>query len=169
MVWKQNHLNKSMLFWFTISEATDVELPINFYCYSLRSLSWQDMDPVTSKQHELTSIKYCVRRNPSVIDQHSPGPQSGSVNKQPPDTMQKHHSGDNESIGSSVPVVSRWLWHANSTFLEVARLMVTGWTMAFLLFFFFFFFAQWDLLAQVRSSFERSSWPGIQYYMEQIQ
>ena len=36
-------------------------------------------------------------------------------------------SGDNQSVGSSVPVVSRWLWPRNRTFLEVASMMVTSW------------------------------------------
>ena len=38
---------------------------------------------------------------------------------------------DNQSVGSSVPVVSRWLWPGNRTFLEVASMMVTWWIMAF--------------------------------------
>ena len=33
--------------------------------------------------------------------------------------------GNNQSIGSSVPVVSRWLWPGNRTFLEVASKVVT--------------------------------------------
>ena len=33
--------------------------------------------------------------------------------------------------GSSVPVVTRWLWPGNRTFLEVASMVVTWWRMAF--------------------------------------
>ena len=40
-------------------------------------------------------------------------------------------SGDNQSVRSSVPVVSRWLWPGNRTFLEVASMMVTWWIVAF--------------------------------------
>ena len=36
------------------------------------------------------------------------------------------------SEGSSVPVVSRWLWPVNRTFLEVASMVVTWWIVAFL-------------------------------------
>ena len=39
---------------------------------------------------------------------------------------------NNESEGSSVPVVSRWLWPGNGTFLEVASVVVTWWRVAFL-------------------------------------
>ena len=45
------------------------------------------------------------------------------------------HSGNNQNVGLSVPVVSRWLWPENRAFLEVASMVVTWWTMAF--------FAQW--------------------------
>ena len=41
-------------------------------------------------------------------------------------------SGDNQSVRSSVPVVSRWLWPGNRTFLEVTSMVVTRWTLAFL-------------------------------------
>ena len=34
-------------------------------------------------------------------------------------------SGNNQSVGSSVPVVSRWLWPGNMSFLEVACMVVT--------------------------------------------
>ena len=34
--------------------------------------------------------------------------------------------------GSSVPVVSRWLWPGNMTFLEVARMVIIWWILAFL-------------------------------------
>ena len=34
---------------------------------------------------------------------------------------------DNQSEGSSVPVVSRWLGPGNKTFLEVASMVVTWW------------------------------------------
>ena len=34
------------------------------------------------------------------------------------------HSGDNQSVGSSAPVVSRWLWPGNMTFLEVDTMVV---------------------------------------------
>ena len=40
--------------------------------------------------------------------------------------------GDNQSVGSSVPVVSRWLWPRNRIFLEVASMVVTWWIVAFL-------------------------------------
>ena len=42
------------------------------------------------------------------------------------------HSGDNQSEGSSVPVVSRWLGPGNRTFLEVANMVVTWCILAFL-------------------------------------
>ena len=41
------------------------------------------------------------------------------------------------SVGSSVPVVSRWLWPGNRTFLEVASMVLSG------------FFAQWCLLTEI--------------------
>ena len=41
-------------------------------------------------------------------------------------------SGDNQSVRSSVPVVNRWLWPGNRTFLEVVSMMVTWWIVAFL-------------------------------------
>ena len=41
-------------------------------------------------------------------------------------------SGDNEHVGLSVLVVSRWLWPGNRTFLEVASIVVTWWIVAFL-------------------------------------
>ena len=37
---------------------------------------------------------------------------------------------DNQSVRSSVPVVSRWLWPGSRTFLEVASMVVTGWVVA---------------------------------------
>ena len=40
--------------------------------------------------------------------------------------------GDNQSVRSSVPVVSRWLWPGNRTFLEVASMVATWWLVAFL-------------------------------------
>ena len=40
-------------------------------------------------------------------------------------------SGDNQNVGSSTPVVSRWLWPRNRTFLEVASLVVTWLILAF--------------------------------------
>ena len=42
------------------------------------------------------------------------------------------HSGDNQSGGLSVLVVSRWLWPENRT-LEVANMVVTWWIVAFFL------------------------------------
>ena len=44
-----------------------------------------------------------------------------------------HHwcSGDNQSIRSSVPVVSRWLWPGNRTLLKVASMVVTWWLVDF--------------------------------------
>ena len=36
------------------------------------------------------------------------------------------------SEGSSVPVVSRWLWPGNRTFLKVVGMVVTWWIVAFL-------------------------------------
>ena len=42
------------------------------------------------------------------------------------------HSGNNQSVGSSALVGSRWLWPGNSTFLEVASMMVTWYVVAFL-------------------------------------
>ena len=41
-------------------------------------------------------------------------------------------SGDNQSVGSSTPVVSRWLWPGNRTFLEVVSMVVSWWIAAFL-------------------------------------
>ena len=41
-------------------------------------------------------------------------------------------SGDNQSVRSSAPVVSRWLWPGNRTSLEVASMVVTWWIAAFL-------------------------------------
>ena len=38
------------------------------------------------------------------------------------------HLGNNQSAGSSAPVVSRWLWPGNRTFLEV----ISWWIVAFL-------------------------------------
>ena len=38
---------------------------------------------------------------------------------------------DNQSVRSSVPVVSRWLWPGNRTFSEVASMVVTWWIVAF--------------------------------------
>ena len=42
-------------------------------------------------------------------------------------------SSNNQSVGSSVPVVSRWLWPGNRTILEVASMVVTWRIVAFLL------------------------------------
>ena len=39
---------------------------------------------------------------------------------------------DDQSARSSVPVVSRWLWPGNGTFLEVASMVGTWWIVAFL-------------------------------------
>ena len=39
--------------------------------------------------------------------------------------------GHNQSVGSSVPVVSRWLGPGNRTFVEMASMVVTGWLVAF--------------------------------------
>ena len=36
-------------------------------------------------------------------------------------------SGDNQSVESSIPVVSRWLWPGNMAFLEVASMVVSWW------------------------------------------
>ena len=41
-------------------------------------------------------------------------------------------SGDNQSEGSLVPMVSRWLWPGNRTFLEVAYMVATWRIVAFL-------------------------------------
>ena len=41
----------------------------------------------------------------------------------------EHQQGE----GSSVPVVSRWLWPGNRTFSEVANMVVTWWIVAFFL------------------------------------
>ena len=41
-------------------------------------------------------------------------------------------SGDNQSVGPSVPVVSRWLWPENRTFFEVASMVVAWWIVGFL-------------------------------------
>ena len=35
--------------------------------------------------------------------------------------------GDNQNEGSSVPVVCRWVWPGNKTFLEVSSMVVTWW------------------------------------------
>ena len=40
-------------------------------------------------------------------------------------------SGDNQSVWSSAPVVSRWLWPGNRTCLEVASMVVIWWILAF--------------------------------------
>ena len=48
-------------------------------------------------------------------------------------TVQKSwRSGDNQNVRSSVPVVSRWLWHRNRTLLKVASMVVTWCIVAFL-------------------------------------
>ena len=39
-------------------------------------------------------------------------------------------SGDNQSVRSSILVVSRWLWPGNMTFSEVASMVVTWWIVA---------------------------------------
>ena len=39
--------------------------------------------------------------------------------------------GINQSVGLSVPVVNRWLWPGNGSFLEVASMVVTWWIVAF--------------------------------------
>ena len=36
-------------------------------------------------------------------------------------------SGNNESFGSSAPVISRWLGPGNRTFLEVDSMVITWW------------------------------------------
>ena len=41
-------------------------------------------------------------------------------------------SADNWSVGSSAPVVSRWLWNGNRTFLKVASMVVSWWIVTFL-------------------------------------
>ena len=41
-------------------------------------------------------------------------------------------SGNNQSVGSLLPVVSRWLWPGNRPFSEVASMVVTWWVVAFL-------------------------------------
>ena len=41
-------------------------------------------------------------------------------------------SGDNQIVGSSAPVASRWLWPGNRTFLEVSSMVVTWWIVTFL-------------------------------------
>ena len=46
--------------------------------------------------------------------------------------------GDNQSVGSSVPVVSRWLWPGNRTFLEVLTWWLPGGLCGFCLFFWVF-------------------------------
>ena len=51
---------------------------------------------------------------------------------QTPLMQSRWHSVDNQSVGSSVPVVSRWLWPRNRIFLEVASMVVTRWIAAFL-------------------------------------
>ena len=40
-------------------------------------------------------------------------------------------SGNNQSVGSSAPVVSRWLWTGNRTVLEVTSMVVTWWIVFF--------------------------------------
>ena len=40
-------------------------------------------------------------------------------------------SGDNQSVRSSVPVVSKWLWPGNKTLLEVASMVITWWIVPF--------------------------------------
>ena len=42
-------------------------------------------------------------------------------------------SGNNQSVGSSVPVVSRWLWPGNRTFLEAASMVITWWIAGYFL------------------------------------
>ena len=39
---------------------------------------------------------------------------------------------DNQSVGSSVPVVNRWLGPGDRIFLEVASMVITQWIVAFL-------------------------------------
>ena len=39
-------------------------------------------------------------------------------------------SGNNQSVRSSVPVVGRWLWPGNRTYLEVTSVVVTSWIVA---------------------------------------
>ena len=40
--------------------------------------------------------------------------------------------GDNQSVESSVPVISRWLWPGHRTFLEVGSTVLIWWIVAFL-------------------------------------
>ena len=47
-------------------------------------------------------------------------------------TAQIKRSGNNQSVGSSVSVVSRWLWPGNMTFLVVTSMVVTWWTVTFM-------------------------------------
>ena len=44
----------------------------------------------------------------------------------------KYRPCKNQSVGSSAPVVSRWLWPGNRTLLEVASMVVSWWLVAFL-------------------------------------
>ena len=49
------------------------------------------------------------------------------VNQWPLATTPRKVSGNNQSVGSSAPVASRWLGSGNRTFLEVASMVVTWW------------------------------------------
>ena len=60
------------------------------------------------------------------------------------------HSGDNQTVRSSVPVVSRRLWPGNMTFFKVASMVVTSWIVAFF---------QWTLSAQQEESLKSCPWP----------
>ena len=45
--------------------------------------------------------------------------------------LDRWHSGDNQSVGSSAPVVSRWLWPGSRSFLEMNSMVVTYWIVFF--------------------------------------
>ena len=81
-------------------------------------------DPVLYNVVEVTIVNYVLK-----IGWHYFVEMFIHCAKKPPSTR---CSDDNKSIGSSVPVVSRWLWREKHTFLEVAIMVVTWWIMAFL-------------------------------------
>ena len=64
-----------------------------------------------------------------------------SVGKSSHSMLPHWHSGDDQSVGSSVRVVSRWLWPGNRTFSELDSMVVT-----------------WPIVVFVRSDDAKRSW-----------
>ena len=69
---------------------------------------------------EVFLCNWCRQRSFSCSSEKSYGLMTRHFNYHP-----HWHSGDNQSVGSPVPVVRRWLWPGNRTFLEVASMIVT--------------------------------------------